>query len=271
MGSPPWHPFQTFDRRQALRHFCVCSRPSPWRSRWWRSSPPASHAALTDEFRASFDGARQIERVNALIYAAMIGIARADPCAGSRRRARSVAARLIVNNDRLGDVVTELQWEVKPQEQAAFEAFAQRIKEFQEFRRDLVRRGIGADPAGRAAKRRRTRPPRAALNRDIEQMGADSMPSARSSFMPRWSAASRESAWLLAALAVFAAAARRHRRDRGVARLHSPARASSPRSPSRSPTVSSMSRCPIAAAATRSARWPARSRFSRRRCAATKS
>ena len=30
------------------------------------------HSALTDAFRASFDGARQIERVNALIYAVVM-------------------------------------------------------------------------------------------------------------------------------------------------------------------------------------------------------
>ncbi len=34
------------------------------------------HAALTDEFRASFDGARQLERVNALVHAGDLGIAR---------------------------------------------------------------------------------------------------------------------------------------------------------------------------------------------------
>ena len=81
------------------------------------------HSALTDAFRASFDGARQIERVNALIYAVVMesrGLAHAPDVAA----ARPIAVRLIAGNDRLGDAVTELQWDVRPEDNAQFEASA---------------------------------------------------------------------------------------------------------------------------------------------------
>ncbi len=128
-----------------------------------------SHSALTADFRASFDGARQLERINALVHAAT-SESRALIHAGNPAAARQIAARLIANNDRLADAVTELQWEVKPQEQAAFEPFARRIKDFIESRRDLARRGIGADlPA--AQEEAQSEAARLALSREIEQMG----------------------------------------------------------------------------------------------------
>lgn len=104
------------------------------------------HSAMTEEFRASFDGARQLERINALIYAVVME-SRALTQAANAAEARSIATRLIAYNDRLGDAVTELQWEIKPAERADFDLFAQRIKEFQEFRRELARRGTEINPA----------------------------------------------------------------------------------------------------------------------------
>jgi methyl-accepting chemotaxis protein len=127
------------------------------------------HSALTDAFRASFDGARQIERVNALIYAVVMesrGLAHAPDVAA----ARPIAVRLIAGNDRLGDAVTELQWDVRPEDNAQFEAFAERIKGFQEFRRELARRGVEIGPAA-ARDLGENEADRAALSRDIEAMG----------------------------------------------------------------------------------------------------
>ena len=127
------------------------------------------HSAMTEEFRASFDGARQLERVNALIYAVVME-SRALAHAPDVASARAIAPRLIASNDRLGDAVTELQWEIKPQDKAQFESFAQRIREFQEFRRELVRRGTEIDPAA-AREWGENEVERAALSRDIGAMG----------------------------------------------------------------------------------------------------
>jgi methyl-accepting chemotaxis protein len=83
--------------------------------------------------------------------------------------ARPIATRLIAYNDRLGDAVTELQWDVSADDKAQLEAFAERIKAFQEFRRELARRGVEAGPAAARAFGE-NEAGRAALSRDIEAM-----------------------------------------------------------------------------------------------------
>ena len=126
------------------------------------------HSALTDEFRATFDGARQLERINTLIHAVVMesrGLATA-PDASARRAA---ATRLIGFNDRLGDAVTELQWDVKPEEKDAFEAFSQRLKAFQESRRDLASRS--PDDAMTLRGLSENDATHVALTRDIEALG----------------------------------------------------------------------------------------------------
>ena len=115
--------------------------------------------------------------------------------------ARVIATRLIANNDRLGDSVTELQWEVGSEERAAFDSFGQRIKDFQEFRRELVRRGTEIDPAAARALGE-NEVARAALNRDIEQMGQAYAQRSKQLYADIERGV-RESSWMLAALAVF--------------------------------------------------------------------
>jgi methyl-accepting chemotaxis protein len=106
------------------------------------------HAALTGEFESAFAGALNVERVNALIYAAEME-SRAIFMAPDIATARTHAAALRRVNDRIGDIVTEWQWSVRPEDSAEFEVFAARIKVFQEFRRELMQRGteVGAAAA----------------------------------------------------------------------------------------------------------------------------
>jgi methyl-accepting chemotaxis protein len=158
-----------------------------------------SHSALTADFRASYDGARQLERINALVYA-VISESRALIHAPDPAAARAIATRLIANNDRLGDAVTELQWEVKPEEQAAFETFTQRIKDFQESRRDLARRGIGADLTA-PHEEAQSEAARATLSREIEQMGQLYSQRSKQLYAALEKGVS-ESAWLQEVLAV---------------------------------------------------------------------
>ncbi len=97
------------------------------------------HSVLTEEFRAASDGARQLERINTLVHAVVVE-ARALVTASSAVSRRTATTRLIALNDRLGDAVTELRWDVRPEERASFEAFAERLKMYQESRRDLASR-----------------------------------------------------------------------------------------------------------------------------------
>ena len=78
---------------------------------------------------------------------------------------------LLVFNDRIGEVVKEWQHAVRADDEALFQAFSQRIRQFQDFRRELVRRGIEINPAaGREwGDNDANRSVRKALNEDLEQ------------------------------------------------------------------------------------------------------
>jgi methyl-accepting chemotaxis protein len=127
------------------------------------------HAALTGEFESAFAGALNVERVKALFDAIEMdsrGMTMSPDAAG----AKAFAVGLIRSNDRIGDVVTEWQWVVRPDEAAQFQAFSDRIKQFQESRRELARRSAAAGPAAARewADSAANRDLRAALSRDLE-------------------------------------------------------------------------------------------------------
>ena len=188
--------FSDFPLRPSSTRSSRCSPPSPWRSRWWRSSSPRRHAALTDEFGASFDGAQNVERVNALIYAVVMesrGIYMSPDPDG--REVRSRPSDRQQRPHRRGRHRMAMGGQARGRGRP-FETFAERIKEFQEFRRELVRRGIEIDPAaGARMGRQRRQSRRAALNKRPRRAGPGSMPSAPSSSMPRSTRGMRESAW----------------------------------------------------------------------------
>src|SRR5580692_2541337 len=79
---------------------------------------------------------------------------------------------LLVFNDRIGEVVQEWQHSVRAEDHALFEAFSRRIRQFQEFRRELVRRGIEIGPAaGREwGDNDANRSVRQALNKDLDTL-----------------------------------------------------------------------------------------------------
>jgi methyl-accepting chemotaxis protein len=80
---------------------------------------------------------------------------------------------LLVFNDRIGEVVKEWQLAVRSDDEALFREFSQRIRQFQEFRRELVRRGIEINPAaGREwGDNDANRSVRKALNQDLTKLG----------------------------------------------------------------------------------------------------
>ena len=124
------------------------------------------HAVLTGQYEAAFKGAQNVERINGLTYAVRMesrGIYQAPDAAA----ARPFATSLIRYNDRLGDILTEWQWVVRPEEAEQFERLADRIKQFQEFNRELA----GQANAGSAqtwGNNERMESVRIALNQDLE-------------------------------------------------------------------------------------------------------
>jgi methyl-accepting chemotaxis protein len=130
------------------------------------------HAALTDEFRSAFAGAMNVELVNALIYAVVME-SRGIYMSSDIPTAKVYGDGLLVFNDRIGEVVREWQHAVRSDDEALFKAFSQRIRQFQDFRRELVRRGMEINPAaGREwGDNDANRSVRKALNEDLTRLG----------------------------------------------------------------------------------------------------
>lgn len=97
------------------------------------------HNALTRDFQAAYQGAQNVERLNGLLYAVRLE-ARGITMAADAEAAKQYATLLRTYNDRIGDVITEWQWIVDAQDTAQFEALSNRIKQYQEFARDLITR-----------------------------------------------------------------------------------------------------------------------------------
>ena len=126
-------------------------------------------AALADEYHSASVGAKNVERVNGLIYAVVMesrGIYMSPDIA----TAKKFGAGLMKFNEQISDVVKNWKHVVRTDDAAQFEQFAARIAQFQEFRRELVRRGSEISPAaGREyGDNDANRSVRSALNADIE-------------------------------------------------------------------------------------------------------
>jgi methyl-accepting chemotaxis protein len=130
------------------------------------------HAALTGEFESAYAGALKVQRVDALIYAVVME-SRGIYMSPDIKTAKVYGDGLLVFNDRLAQVVNEWRNSVRADEVALFEPFARRLQQFQEFRRELVRRGTEIGPsAGREwGDNDANRTVRKALNADIEALG----------------------------------------------------------------------------------------------------
>jgi methyl-accepting chemotaxis protein len=130
------------------------------------------HAALTDEFESAFAGAMNVERVNALIYAVVME-SRGIYMSSDIPTAKLYGDGLLVFNDRIGKVVKDWRRAVRSDDAELFEAFSKRIQQFQDFRRELVRRAIEINPAaGREwGDNDANRTVRKALNEDLEALG----------------------------------------------------------------------------------------------------
>jgi methyl-accepting chemotaxis protein len=130
------------------------------------------HSALTQEFEAAAQGANHIERLNGLIYAVDME-SRGVYMSASADDAGAFVSGLLRFNERIGDVITEWRWVVQPSDTDQFEVFVERIRQFQDFQRELVRR---TNEGGIAAAREwgdneGNRVTRGVLNGDLESFG----------------------------------------------------------------------------------------------------
>jgi methyl-accepting chemotaxis protein len=130
------------------------------------------HVALTNEFESAFVGAENVERINSLIYAVVMesrGIYMSPDIA----TAKKFAVGLTRFNDQIGGVIEGWQRSVRPEDADTFAQFAARVKQFQEFRRELVRRGTEISPASGSewGNNDANRTVRTALTNDLDMLG----------------------------------------------------------------------------------------------------
>ena len=130
------------------------------------------HASLTDEFETAYAGALNVQRVDALIYAVVME-SRGVYMSTDTPTAKVYGDGLLVFNDRISKVLQTWRRPSRAEDAALFEPFVQRLQQFQDFRRELVRRGIEINPAaGREwGDNDANRSVRKALNQDIEALG----------------------------------------------------------------------------------------------------
>jgi len=130
------------------------------------------HATLTDEFESAFVGSRKVEEINSLIYAVVME-SRGIYMSPDIPTAKKYATGLDRFNEQIGTVVETWQQSVLPQDAEIFAEFAARVKKFQEFRRELVRRGTEISPAaGREwGDNDASRTVRTALTNDLDTLG----------------------------------------------------------------------------------------------------
>jgi len=130
------------------------------------------HVALTNEFESAFVGAENVERINSLIYAVVMesrGIYMSPDIA----TAKKFAVGLTRFNDQIGGVMEGWQRSVRPEDADMFAQFAALVKQFQEFRRELVRRGTEISPASGSewGNNDANRTVRTALTNDLDRLG----------------------------------------------------------------------------------------------------
>jgi methyl-accepting chemotaxis protein len=130
------------------------------------------HVALTRQFESAFVGAENVDRIDSLIYAVVME-SRGIYMSPDIPTAKKYATGLDRFNEQIGTVVEAWQQSVLPQDAEMFAEFAARVKKFQEFRRELVRRGTEINPAaGREwGDNDANRTVRTALTNDLDKLG----------------------------------------------------------------------------------------------------
>jgi methyl-accepting chemotaxis protein len=162
------------------------------------------HASLTNDFESAYAGALNVQRVDALIYAVVME-SRGIYMAPDIKTSKVYGDGLLVFVDRISQVMSEWRNDVHAEDAALFEPFAKRVLQFQDFRRELVRRGVEIGPhAGREwGDNDANRNIRKALNTDIEMLGEHYAKRARQLYA-MIDHGIDHTAWLLTLLAVAA-------------------------------------------------------------------
>jgi len=159
-------------------------------------------AAMTDEYETSLVGTQYVERVNGLIYAVVME-SRGIYMSSDIPTAKRYGDLLLKFNDRIAKLADDWRRRVRPEDTAQFEEFSKRIRQFIDFRKELVRLGTEESPAkGREfGDNEANRSVRTALNRDLDGLAA--LYDARTKLIyAELQAQLRQTVWTLSALAL---------------------------------------------------------------------
>ena len=131
-------------------------------------------AQMTADYETSLVGTQNVERVNGLIYAVVME-SRGIYMSPDIPTAKKFAAGLLKFNDQILKVVDDWKRHVHTEDAADFKTFSERIAQFVEFRKELVRLGTEVSPAkGREwGDNDANRTVRSALNKDLEKLAAN--------------------------------------------------------------------------------------------------
>jgi PAS domain S-box-containing protein len=119
----------------------------------------------------SAEAAINVGRINALIYAIVME-SRGIYMSSDRASMKQFADGLLRRNRELAEAVKSMEWTVSDDDAELFSSFRQRIAQFIDFRKELVRRGVEISPAaGREwGDNDANRTLRNKLNVDLEQL-----------------------------------------------------------------------------------------------------
>ena len=161
------------------------------------------NAQLGEEVAVAARAAENIERVNALVYAVVME-SRGIYMSSDLPTVKKYAVGLLKFNDQIAEVVTEWQKLVRADDADQFAAFAKRVTQFREFRKELVRRAIEIAPAaGREwGDNDANRNVRTALNKDLEAFAK--IYAERTRRLGELAVETRTTAWYVTALAAAA-------------------------------------------------------------------
>ena len=162
------------------------------------------HAALTDEFESSLQGSQNVERINALIYAVVMESRGVYMSADAPAR-QKYAEGLMRFNDQILMLVSDWELAVRPEHAGQFKPFAERIRQFYQFRKELARLGVEVgQTAGREwGDNDANRSVRTALNNDLDILGRLYSRQARETYA-KIDSGIEFTAWLMSVLGAFA-------------------------------------------------------------------
>jgi methyl-accepting chemotaxis protein len=162
------------------------------------------HAVLTMGYEEAFKGAKNVERLNSLVYAVRLearGVAMSTDAAS----AKSFGANLIRYNEQIGAVIPEWRRLVRPEDMRDFELLVERVAEFQVFAREVASyaESFGGPSVRNWQAFEATRDRRVALHQQLEAFGQRHAQHARRIYDEIGSGI-QWTAWIMSVLAVLA-------------------------------------------------------------------